>query len=90
VRIAPEARSIVAKRETVDTDLVRRAQRGDREAFGVLATGIGERMRRVAYGILRDVHLAEDATQQAALDMWRDLPQLRDPVRFRVSTAWTR
>ena len=70
----------------MDTDLVRRAQRGDREAFGVLATGIGERMRRVAYGILRDVHLAEDATQQAALDMWRDLPQLRDPERF---DAWS-
>lgn len=70
----------------MDTDLVRRAQRGDREAFGVLATGIGERMRRVAYGILRDVHLAEDATQQAALDMWRDLPQLRDPARF---DAWS-
>ena len=86
MRIAPEARSKVAKRETVDTDLVRRAQRGDREAFGVLASGIGERMRRVAYGILRDVHLAEDATQQAALDMWRDLPQLRDPQRF---DAWS-
>ena len=84
--MVPEARWIAAKRETVDTDLVRRAQRGDREAFGVLASGIGERMRRVAYGILRDAHLAEDATQQAALDMWRDLPQLRDPSRF---DAWS-
>ena len=70
----------------MDTDLVLRAQRGDREAFGILAAGIGERMRRVAYSILRDVHLAEDATQQAALDMWRDLPQLRDPSRF---DAWS-
>lgn len=70
----------------VDTDLVLRAQRGDREAFDVLASDIGERMRRVAYGILRDIHLAEDATQQAALDIWRDLPQLRDPSRFE---AWS-
>ena len=70
----------------MDSHLVLRAQRGDREAFSVLVTAIGERMRRVAYGILGDVHLAEDATQQAALGIWRDLPQLRDPDRFE---AWS-
>ena len=30
--------------------------------------------------------LAEDATQQALLTIWRDLPQLRDPARF---DAWS-
>jgi RNA polymerase sigma factor (sigma-70 family) len=30
--------------------------------------------------------LAEDAAQQAALDMWRDLPRLRDASRFE---AWS-
>ena len=41
---------------------------------------------RVAHRILRDIDLAEDATQQALLSIWRDLPQLRDPARF---SAWS-
>jgi len=40
----------------------------------------------VARGILRDIDLAEDATQQALLTVWQDLPQLRDPARFE---AWS-
>ena len=35
--------------------------------------------------VLRDAALAEDATQQALLAIWRDLPRLRDPGRFE---AW--
>lgn len=34
---------------------------------------------------MRDLDLAEDASQQALLAIWRDLPQLRDPGRFE---AW--
>ena len=40
----------------------------------------------MAHRILRDIDLAEDATQQALLAIWRDLPQLRDPARF---DAWS-
>jgi RNA polymerase sigma-70 factor, ECF subfamily len=40
----------------------------------------------VARRILRDIDLAEDATQQALLSIWQDLPQLRDPARFE---AWS-
>ena len=39
-----------------------------------------DRCYAVAYRILRDMHLAQDATQQAMLSAWRDLPTLRDPV----------
>jgi RNA polymerase sigma-70 factor (ECF subfamily) len=70
----------------MDTDLVVRAQEGDQAAFDGLAMAIGERFRKVAFGILRDAGLADDATQQALLDIWRDLPQLRDPSRFE---AWS-
>ena len=70
----------------MDTDLVTRAQRGDREAFALLATGFADRFLAVARRILRDIDLAEDATQQALLTVWRDLPQLRDPARFE---AWS-
>ena len=70
----------------MDTDLVVRAQRGDEEAFASLAVAAGDRLHAVAHRILRDADLAEDATQQALLTIWRDLPQLRDPARF---DAWS-
>jgi RNA polymerase sigma-70 factor (ECF subfamily) len=70
----------------MDTDLVVRAQRGDEEAFASLAVAVGDRLHAVSYRILRDTHLAEDATQQALLAIWRDLPTLRDPARF---DAWS-
>ena len=70
----------------MDTSLVTRAQHGDEEAFASLAVGVGDRLHAVAHRILRDTDLAEDATQQALLTIWRDLPQLRDPARF---DAWS-
>ena len=70
----------------MDTELVIRAQRGDEGAFTSLAVAAGDRLHAVAHRILRDIDLAEDATQQALLNVWRDLPQLRDPARF---DAWS-
>jgi RNA polymerase sigma-70 factor, ECF subfamily len=70
----------------MDIDLVIRAQHGDEEAFASLAVACGDRLHAVAHRILRDIELAEDATQQALLAIWRDLPQLRDPARF---DAWS-
>ena len=70
----------------MDTELVRRAQDGDEQAFASLVISVGNRLHAVAHRILRDTDLAEDATQQALLAVWRDLPQLRDPNRF---DAWS-
>jgi RNA polymerase sigma-70 factor, ECF subfamily len=70
----------------MDADLVIRAQHGDEGAFASLAVACGDRLHAVAHRILRDVDLAEDATQQALVTIWRDLPQLRDPARF---DAWS-
>jgi RNA polymerase sigma-70 factor (ECF subfamily) len=70
----------------MDTDLVTRAQRGDKEAFATLASARADRFLAMSHRILRDLALAEDATQQALLSIWRDLPQLRDPARF---DAWS-
>ena len=67
-----------AKRGGVDlTDLVTRAQDGDEQAFASLAVAVGNRLHAVSKRILRDADLAEDATQQALLAMWRELPQLQ-------------
>lgn len=62
--------------------LVEAARRGDEEAFASLMRISGGRLMTVAYRILRDVSLAEDAVQQAIVTAWWDLPALRDPDRF--------
>jgi RNA polymerase sigma-70 factor (ECF subfamily) len=69
----------------VQTELVQRARRGDREAFSVLAGAAVDRLYDVARLILRDADLAQDATQEALVRAWRDLPSLREVERF---DAW--
>ena len=69
----------------MDRDLVELAQRGDREAFEVLARTHGDKLFGIAKRILRDLDRAEDAVQQALVIAWRELPRLRDPERFE---AW--
>jgi RNA polymerase sigma factor (sigma-70 family) len=63
-------------------DLIERAKRGDREAFGQLAAGEVDRLHAIARLILRDPDLAEDAVQEALVRCWRQLPKLRDVERF--------
>jgi RNA polymerase sigma-70 factor (ECF subfamily) len=69
----------------VDRAIVEAAQRGDHDAFEALAIGAADRLFAIARLILRDVHAAEDAVQEALVHAWRDLPRLRDPDRF---DAW--
>ena len=69
----------------VDRRLVEGAQRGDEDAFEALVRATGDRCVGIAYRILRDVDLAEDAVQSAYVSAWRDLRSLREPDRFE---AW--
>jgi RNA polymerase sigma-70 factor (ECF subfamily) len=66
----------------VDRDLVVRAQRGDRDAFGVLARSHADRLFAIGQRILRDAGLAEDALQTSLVAAWRQLPALRDADKF--------
>jgi RNA polymerase sigma-70 factor, ECF subfamily len=70
----------------MDRDLVELAQRGDRDAFGILAKAHADRLFAVANRILRDFDRAEDAVQQTLVIAWQELPTLRDPDRFE---AWS-
>jgi RNA polymerase sigma-70 factor (ECF subfamily) len=69
----------------VDRDLVEQARQGDREAFAVLVHQVSDSLYAVAFRILRDAGLAEDALQNALVLAWRRIPKLRDPDRFE---AW--
>jgi len=66
----------------MDQELVVRVQRGDERAFEALTMADYPRLYRAAKGVLGDSHLAEDATQQAFVDIWRDIPRLRDPAKY--------
>jgi RNA polymerase sigma-70 factor (ECF subfamily) len=69
----------------VQRDLVAQAQKGDHDAFSVLAGATIGRLDAAARLILRDADLAQDAVQETLIRCWRDLPTLRDPERFE---AW--
>ena len=69
----------------MDRDLVEQGRRGDREAFAILVHQVSDSLYAIAYRILRDPGLAEDALQNALVLAWRRLPKLRDPDRFE---AW--
>ncbi len=58
------------------------AQRGDQDAFAIVAIDAADRLYAVAIRVLRDPDLARDAVQEALLNAWRDLRSLRDPDRL--------
>ena len=45
----------------MDTELVKRAQHGDREAFGLIAADIATRFLAISRRILRDLERRQDA-----------------------------
>ena len=71
----------------MDRDLVELARHGDREAFAILVHQVSDQLYAIAFRILRDPGMAEDALQNALVLTWRQLPRLRDLDRFE---AWCR
>ena len=65
-----------------DEALVFRAQRGDPAAFDRLVATRLDRCYRLAWSILLNDQDAADATQDAFVAAWRQLPRLRDTALF--------
>ena len=70
----------------MDTTLVQRAMDGDAEAFSAVLRSQVDHLYAVAFRIVRDTTLAEDATQQAMLDMWAHVKSIRSADRYE---AWS-
>ena len=62
--------------------LVRQAQAGNLDAYGAVVHRFQDMAVGYAYSILGDFHLAEDASQEAFIEAYRTLAQLRDPAAF--------
>jgi RNA polymerase sigma-70 factor (ECF subfamily) len=65
-----------------DGRLIALAAGGDRAAFDLLIEPRLDRLFRMAFAITRSEADARDATQDACVLAWRELPRLRQPDRF--------
>jgi RNA polymerase sigma-70 factor (ECF subfamily) len=83
----PMAAAAAAMPVSTQGALVRRAASGDAVAFEQLVTVRADRAFRIARAILGNDPDASDATQEAFVSAWRELPKLRDPDSF---DAWLR
>src|SRR2546423_646811 len=63
--------------------LVARALQGDKEAFDDIVKNYSTIMLRTAYMILGDRDIAEDAVQDAFIQAWQHLPNLREAGALR-------
>ena len=68
-----------------DGELIELAASGDRDAFDVLIRPRLDRLYRMAFAITHAEADARDATQDACVLAWRELPRLRDRDKF---DAW--
>jgi RNA polymerase sigma-70 factor, ECF subfamily len=65
-----------------EESLLRLAARGDVGAFDALIAGRVDRCYRIAWSILGNEADAADASQEAFVIAWRELPRLRDHAAF--------
>ncbi len=65
-----------------EPEIIRRALRGDDEAFESVIRFMGRKICAVAYGILQDASEAEDVAQETFLKAHRHRCLLRDPEKF--------
>lgn len=66
-----------------ELDLISKAKRGDRAAFGELVRRHREGVVNIVYRMCGDAHLAEDAAQEAFIRAWQKLPSYRPRSPFR-------
>jgi len=72
----------VSAPELDDTSLVARAQKGDTQAFDVLAQRYADRVHRLTFKVLRQEEDAEDALQEAFLSAYRNLGKFKGDSAF--------
>lgn len=69
--------------QIAEQHLIARAQAGDRHAYGRLVQCHREAVIRVVYRVCGDIHLAEDAAQEAFIRAWTHLPRYEPRAPFR-------
>jgi len=67
---------------SIDQQLVERAQRGDKQAFGLLVEKYQRKLARLLSRFIRDPAEVEDVTQEAFVKAYRALPSFRGDSAF--------
>jgi RNA polymerase sigma factor (sigma-70 family) len=70
-----------------DPDLIERTLSGDKQAFGTLVDRYRQQVYALAFHYVQDFEVARDVAQDAFVQAYLRLAQLREPARF---TAWLR
>ena len=65
-----------------ESELIRRAQSGDEDAFGELVKQHHERVFRRVVAIIRHEHDARDIAQDVWVSVWRSLKEYRSEAKF--------
>lgn len=66
----------------MDTRFIEEAVQGNSEAFGEIMRHFRGMAFAVSYDMLKDVHLAEDAVQEAFIEAYLNLAKLQEPASF--------
>lgn len=69
--------------EMDDRDLIASAQQGDRQAFTELVSRHQNSIVSLTYRMCGDLHLAEDAAQEAFVRVWQNLDSYKPQYAFR-------
>lgn len=71
-----------------ELDLVEKAKKGNDEAFAALVSRYEAYVYNLAYRLLNDPALADDASQEAFIRAWKGLPSCRGEARFSTWMYW--
>jgi RNA polymerase sigma-70 factor (ECF subfamily) len=75
--------SVTRNGQPSETELVTRAQAGDRNAFNELVRSHAQGVMNVVYRMCGDMHIAEDASQETFIRAWLQLPSYRPKSSLR-------
>lgn len=82
----PDSSTDLAHAESfvLETPAVKRAMKGDKEAFAACVSVLEDKLYGLAYSIVGNRHDAEDVWQTAIFKAWREIRRLRTPEAFKT------
>ena len=68
--------------QDIDLSLVRRAKRGDYQAFNLIVMKYQSRIIGIAMKFVKDIHIAEDIAQEAFIKAYKSIDSFREQSAF--------